>query len=204
MHCGYKRARNCDTPPSGCGKPRRSKRFFRMADAFKENAFYFGGRGRWWVVAAQHRDSTALDRSNFAAMRRLIEDAKGGYAIESAGHWAVGWLEYLLVDGRDRNALRAAIHAHIRLNDYPILDEDAFSQLEWNEFMATAECELQNYSKAWKRVLRAVEDKNNWSIGCGDEHADWLAIEEARRILKAHKEVKEGRLAWFAAWRVRD
>jgi len=102
-------------------------------------------------VAAQNRDSDALSRSNYtAAMARLLEAAgQSPEAISEwdgeldtrpavydwrAGHWAVGWVEYLMVRSDAPQAVRDEAQAIAdELEDYPALDEDAWSELEHEE-----------------------------------------------------------------------
>jgi len=106
-----------------------------------------------FVIMGKHRDSDALTRSNWDAAIRILSDAWGeqieefapdGYVTKpdaapaaytfSASHWAVGWCETLLVrpDAPER-VLEAARDIEQRLESYPVLDESAYSELEWNE-----------------------------------------------------------------------
>jgi len=61
---------------------------------------YFGDLRDWFVVAAVHRDSSARERWNFrrkeARYRAAADDDL--VAVERFSHWAVGWVDYLLVD----------------------------------------------------------------------------------------------------------
>lgn len=105
-------------------------------------------------VLAQHRDSDAVARSNWLiACQRLAEIAgvpvedlayAGGWdaGVEKApgvyhwraGHWAVGWVEYLMVrPDAPQAVLEAAQAIKDEIAEYPILDEDHFSKLEWTE-----------------------------------------------------------------------
>lgn len=47
--------------------------------------------------------------------------------------WAVGWVEYLIVHPRNRQALRKAIIAFCEVCSYPILDESHYSDVESEE-----------------------------------------------------------------------
>lgn len=94
---------------------------------------YWGERAGWRIAASQHRDSDALERSNY---RTITSDILPAYpedaAVESMSHWAVGWVEYLLVRPGSP-AADAAQRWSDRLADYPVADEDDYSALEWTE-----------------------------------------------------------------------
>ena len=71
---------------------------------------YWGDRGDWLTVLGQHCDSDCLERSNFVvAVDRLDQLDTDCYAIESEGHWAVGWVETLLIDPDNAAAVALAI-----------------------------------------------------------------------------------------------
>lgn len=104
-------------------------------------------------VLAQHRDSDALSRSNWqVACQQLAEAAgidevpflDGGWGDPAddtppvyqwrAGHWAVGWVEYLMVrPDASQEVIDAAEEIVSALADYPVLDESHWSELEWTE-----------------------------------------------------------------------
>jgi hypothetical protein len=162
----------------GMNAPSNGKRFGRMADAFEHHAVYWGDNRQWFIVAAQHRDSDSLDRSNFQVLAKMLGDGVQ-VAIERASHWAVGWVEYLIVHPCNRQALRKAIFAHSALCDYPILDESHFSDLEYNEAYAWAKQELSKFEH-WERVF--TEETEN--CGFSDDEAG-AAIERSRERLEA-------------------
>lgn len=113
------------------------------------------------LVVSKHRDSDALSRSNWdEAYKRIAKAAdvkslhdvadlyEGGwptgrrlnpdqmpYAYTfSASHCLVGWVEYMLV--RPDSPLELVEEAQAIADDlasYPALNEDAWSELEWNE-----------------------------------------------------------------------
>ncbi len=98
------------------------------------------------LVASQHRDSDALTRSNYrVAMRRLRKVAGLEEYIDPdvpdapvydwrASHRAVGWVEYLMVRPDAPEAVRAEAQAIAdELADYPVLDEDDWSELEYTD-----------------------------------------------------------------------
>ena len=92
------------------------------------------------LVLSINRDSDALGRSNWAVGGTLLrEAADAAGAPESvydwrASHWAVGWVDYLMVK-RDapESVLEAAAEILDSLSDYPALSDDHWSDLEWSE-----------------------------------------------------------------------
>ena len=103
-----------------------------------------------YVIAGQSRDSDALERSNY---QRIFEDLQNKsielncvYGIDGtgeesdmvydfrAGHWAVGWVETILICQDAPQALidyADAIAA--ALADYPVYDESHWCELEFTE-----------------------------------------------------------------------
>lgn len=76
-----------------------------------------------YVVFSTHRDADALDSINFDEMCLALEKAEGAYTTVRFGHFAVGHLDYIVVE-RDTPALTKAKELLERLADYPILNED--------------------------------------------------------------------------------
>ena len=96
--------------------------------------------GKTWAMAfSVHRDSDILGESNWAVIsadmeRRFPEDV----TIERMGHWAVGWVDYLLVrmlddDGQLTEAGDAALDWKDKLDRYPVADENDYSERESEE-----------------------------------------------------------------------
>jgi len=113
-----------------------------------------------WQMAGfgVHRDSDPLSESNYAvALQRLIAEAKidpwdvrylsypdfdadAPIAIAGFGHWAVGWVDELMVRA-DRPDLLAVCQEMLNdIDDYPVLDEDHFIQHEWERNHPEGEC----------------------------------------------------------------
>lgn len=97
------------------------------------------------VVATRTRDSDSLTRSNWEAARARLAEAAGVDAVPAdaddqpvydwrASHWACGWVEYLMVRPDAPQAVRDEAQAIAdALEDYPALDEDAWSAIEYEE-----------------------------------------------------------------------
>lgn len=81
----------------------------------------------------QSRDSDALERSNFAEMLCNLGGESETVTVVRESHWAVGWVEWIAIHSSDSRALEIADHNMARIASYPVLNEDAWSELEWNE-----------------------------------------------------------------------
>lgn len=86
-----------------------------------------------YVFLGQHRDSDALTRSNFECALRAIGGESETVTVVRESHWAVGWVEWIGIHQDDENALREADAIRAALADYPVVDDDHFSELEWDE-----------------------------------------------------------------------
>ena len=98
-----------------------------------ESFAYWGTRSGWYIALSQHRDSDALDRSNWRTIvPSMLAEFGDDAAIESMSNWAVGWVEYLLV--RPGTAAEAAaLTWRAKLDDYPAADDEDYSTLEYAE-----------------------------------------------------------------------
>lgn len=115
-----------------------------LSEYFKHSSAYWGERSHWLVASHNNRDADCLTRSNWRCFIRLLggqgtEGAKGSQdindnvAIEEANHWACGWVQYLIINPEATDLVALAEKTLERLEDYPVLDEQDFSELETEE-----------------------------------------------------------------------
>ena len=101
---------------------------------------YFGAdwTGHYPIISA-HRDSDCLERSNYRvalAILRAIETEECpayDYPLQIAHerHFAVGWVDTILIDKDCLSLVKAADELLARLETYPVLDEEDWSNLEF-------------------------------------------------------------------------
>ncbi|WP_407156326.1 hypothetical protein [Bradyrhizobium sp. STM 3557] len=89
-------------------------------------AYYSAGVG-------QSRDSDALERSNFRSMLKAIGGESETVQVVRESHWAVGWVEWIAIHQDDETALRKADEIKGALEDYPVINEDDWSEEETSE-----------------------------------------------------------------------
>ncbi|MCO5082306.1 MAG: hypothetical protein M9955_11695 [Rhizobiaceae bacterium] len=78
----------------------------------------------------QSRDSDALERSNFACMLRALGGESETVLVIRESHWAVGWIEWIAIHESDEKALAVADDIQHDLQDYPVISDDHFSEIE--------------------------------------------------------------------------
>lgn len=89
-------------------------------------------RQEWLVVPVMRtRDSGPLDESNFDAAAKRLGGEGDTVEVHRFGHWGPGWFEIIIVDPTSE-AATVAQEIEACLADYPVLDENDFSEREWN------------------------------------------------------------------------
>jgi hypothetical protein len=88
---------------------------------------------KWLVLMTRNRDSATLTNSNWeCALELLGGEQENHVEIFRFGHWACGWWEALCV-AADSSAADEATAIEAKLDSYPILDENHFSEAEQDE-----------------------------------------------------------------------
>ena len=102
-----------------------------------------------YVFLSRTRDSDALDRSNFECAQNALEEISPEYdgalgwgdntsdvepwSVVHEGHWAVGWVEWIAIHKDATKHLECAAEIACALEDYPVVNEEHYSQVETDE-----------------------------------------------------------------------
>lgn len=85
----------------------------------------------WYVCCGRNRDSDVLTNCNFdVALEELGGEQDGKVEIFETGHWACGWVQVILIHESATDLLAIGEDIGERLHQYPVLDDDAFSEAE--------------------------------------------------------------------------
>ena len=140
---------------------------------------YFGATWDGWLVfLCRNRDSDLLTNHNFetalAALWALNTDLPEGahkYADSSVcavreSHWAVGWVEWIAIHPSNVAAVAMANEIADKLDAYPVLDEDRFSEREheaaseaWDQLSLK---ERINLIKRYGRGISILAARHDW------------------------------------------
>ena len=92
---------------------------------------YIGKRfNEYFVLYTQNRDSGILEQSNFRCIEKYLKAKKAVYEKVSFNHWAVGWIEQILIQDTEKESINIGNEIEEKLKGYPIFDEGDFCNLE--------------------------------------------------------------------------
>ena len=109
----------------------------------------------WLGFLGQHKNSHALERSNFRCGLKMIGGEGENVRVERYKHWAVGWIEEIYVRP-DTPEAKKAQEIRDSLEDYPVVDEDGFSDEEQEE----ADTIWKN-CYTWKERIKYIRTHRN-------------------------------------------
>lgn len=108
----------------------RYKNWIRYDETLFESYFPSG--------VGQHRDSDDLQESNFSTAIELLKKAgceeEVDYKVCLSTCSMVGWQEGIYVH-KDSHAAMVMAEINIQLENYPVLDDDDYSERQWNSTM---------------------------------------------------------------------
>ena len=84
----------------------------------------------YYVLLSRTRDSGLVEESNFWSALKMLNGESDTVKVIRAHHWAVGWIEVILIHESDKESIDKGNEIEESLNNYPILDEDDFYERE--------------------------------------------------------------------------
>lgn len=90
-------------------------------------------RRKYFVCGGQHRDSDTITRSNHRSILRKLGGESETVRVVRDSHFLVGWVEAIYIHESDTAALATVRRIADELEDYPIVDDDDWSELQYSE-----------------------------------------------------------------------
>lgn len=120
---------------------------------------YVGLRENWLVVLAKARDSSILEETNFSEAKKMLTLEQIPFEVESAGHFACGHIDYLLIKdtGKNRLFISSLLGA---MDAYPILNEDAYSEACYDSVLKMFD--VSDFINALNLEISENEELKNW------------------------------------------
>jgi hypothetical protein len=146
----------------------------------------------WAIIYSSNRDSGLLAQSNESAINQMLDKFTEGddpdLVFESHSHWACGHVDGFSVrvygtDGTISDAFRELCRIQTALEDYPVLDEDDYSERELEATLANYTSEIGHYRsdlpEGWEfEVYRHFSDTNQYRyVENRDDQGGWAPRE---------------------------
>ena len=135
---------------------------------------------KWAIIYTHNRDSGLLDQSNASIIEKTLQPFTKGnnpdIVFESHSHWAVGHVDGFSIRVYKRGKITKAFREYHklakRLDDYPILDEEDYSNREY-------EATFENIADAAWRLKNEYDLPKDWQSAVYSWFADnaYSAIE---------------------------
>jgi hypothetical protein len=114
------------------------------------------------IFYTHNRDSGLLDQSNASVIAEALEPfvEEGDVRAESHSHWACGWVAGFAIriyrDGQITPAFAKWHELQERIDNYPILDECGYSNLEY-------EAAVENIGNAGYKIPHEYDVPDDWA-----------------------------------------
>lgn len=155
----------------------------------------------WCVVYTHNRDSGLAEMSNAEAIKEIMKPFCGYVADGDDcddvrhGHWGPGWVEgYCLrirKDGVFTPAFLAWAEIQNRLEDYPLLDEEDFSEREYEATMENVADVTSTVANRYDIPPVSTEEVYEWlsthecsELESSDGNGGWPSEESVTRALR--------------------
>lgn len=146
---------------------------------WKRPQYYYGENWpEYYAFLGHHRDSDNLDNSNFDTAVKLLGGESETVIIVRENHWAVGWVEWIAIHESDEQSLILADGIRDRLDNYPVLDEEDYSEREWKDFSSNCEQATRDYCHkyhkrfTWKLVQSVQDMQSDCSANTWPDESD--------------------------------
>jgi len=83
----------------------------------------------YYILLSRTRDSGLVEKSNFNSALKMLNGESDTVKVVRFSHWLCGWIEMILIHESDKVSVDKGFEIEESLNNYPILDEDAFGEM---------------------------------------------------------------------------
>jgi hypothetical protein len=108
----------------------------------------------YYAGLCQTRDSCLIEQSNFASALERLGGESHSVIVARSNHWAVGWVEQILVHPRAKAKVRELAKIKAALEAYPVLDDDDYYTREAEYTAETFEQYREDFARNLCKALK--------------------------------------------------
>lgn len=125
----------------------------------------------YYVFLGRHRDSDELAESNFdVALDHLGGEDGEKVVVVRENHWAVGWVEWIGIHQTAKELVEKANEMLDYIVEcYPVLDEQHYSQLQYDNLIEYLNSRFDDDSEKVRRYLDELSDSRGFTVDEADE-----------------------------------
>jgi hypothetical protein len=120
----------------------------------------------YFVLYSQTRDAGLLTQSNWRTIIKYLDERMVVYRIVRFSHWLCGWIETILIHESEKKSVEVGNEITQKLSEYPIFNEDDFSDLESEkayEMLSEIKNDISNLEpgeklKGWSHINETMTD----------------------------------------------
>ena len=125
-----------------------------------DDSYYIGKRyDEYYILVSHSRDSKILEESNYQSIKSFCEKNSINFIEIRSNHWAVGWIESIGVREDDYDSIEKCEEILEKLEEYPIFDEEDFSQRESEEASRIEEMIKEDLKKSFSQNSLTYNEK---------------------------------------------
>lgn len=154
--------------------------------------------GRTWAITfSKSRDSGLIEQSNYDAIKGDLEDHfPKDVSDERFSHFAVGWVDHLLVRMLDKNgkvtkAGIAALEWKDKLERYPVADDEDYTRREFEATIDNIKFEGSLDESTSQAVYDWLSENDQSALENSDDRGGYPSEEQINKALKALGLLKE-------------
>lgn len=145
----------------------------------------------WAITVSQNRDSGLREQSNYSAIKEDLEKRfPDDVSDRRFSHWAVGWVDHLLVrmldkKGKVTKAGIASLEWRDRLDDYPVADDEDLSRRELEATLDNIKFEGGFDEDTTQKVYDWLSEHEPRALENRDDKGGYPSKEQIETALKA-------------------
>ncbi|MFO7958193.1 MAG: hypothetical protein R6X33_13990 [Candidatus Brocadiia bacterium] len=133
----------------------------------------------YYVAYSKSRDASPLEKSNWDAFLKELRD-EDGVEIVRFNHWAVGWVEVILIHEDAEEALNKAEDLSNEMAQYPLLDEEDYYSRLYEGALNNIKWEGNVDEEEAKKIYDYLSTYNDREIEARDGKAPYPSKEAIR------------------------